>query len=1112
MNAQVVEKIVKDNEIEGYKVLLNGNPMTVPKDALYTEMLLVAMTESGYKYYSREANDITDKDDNKISDLPEMKYEDVDQVSWKAAVDMAERDAMSDFQASKYYSSSTNSVVFKQPVNVEINTREELIAYLRGLKVGFGDTLFCNDNRPLNSYVNPDALFTIDEINDNAEYLDLFNVIQKKHIFRDYNAYEELLQWLYDNGALTHTDKVTPAEFLAAYYAWGPEGLKDSCTSSKTRLAVDGMFLYSRDPLKQGDPAQYATSNRENVPCLYHNKNLYYYKYKVDFSQYSEIADFKRERLCPSAGGMITSLHREQATEKGKYKLSPNAKLESVRLSDVSDRLYFELISKSNYNYQYKVSIDKLRLGLAQSNTASNVLLYNTNFAIQTIMPGIHIPLNMVSSRREYNTWNKAIVITNRMTLKNTKDPLYNNTMEYLRNEGMNPIAAAQYMCANGDPELFKLNGRYAVTDGSITDAISDYCGEIPSDVLTAFKIDDTDIDMKTFVETADIEDLLERRAGMDSGIVSSDSEDFDPTYASASIYGKQAASTMRAQSIYGKAAHDAVSFYNKCRYIYDCYCGFVSTGKLYEGKMADMASTSTFSLATLLFTVGYAEFGENYDAIDNYLDNIETTELVNVKRLFPMRDNAYNGYIMDVSDLRYMRASLDKVCEWVYISKIFTEISNLPIEQRRPYMLEIFILNKYVKEDFAVMSSVRNLVYQSLASLSGPMYEREIYYDYDTNTGTSVKDCMLKSSDQIAATILFDIIRSSSKHRGNNDSVTLTLPVFGDISVDITVPNNIKQAICNINIADHKRYITLYDLCVFEYNQFANSGQFYVVNATFDPWHVYPRNGQAIRSYQLMPNYYNAAALDGANGEGWYSTHVQDKSICTIEKSLVDVPSAAYEPKIDYEDWKMAKDNSNRAVDPESLYGTLAYDANEYIFDYVKRWALERKKAKAKGLKLVSVPLKQDITFSNIAPMCGLEVAPLEPVTIDDSMFDNCACQNRAVMIPWKASDDVALLMSSIKGTVVRDITRDDLYTAESLPEYGSYKPSMNYSICGVFMITELGDFVRDEYGTPVKLHTLNKKQLDEFASKNWCYKLCDGLYYFKAANGDKIVEVCND
>ena len=158
---QILNKIVDNGTIVGYQVEDGQFTLPMCKKALYVEMYMNPLIQAGYKYYGYDADLIEDPSGVPICNHPAMDRNEVDELEWAASLDLASSSALSDAEASKFYTFREESAYkFKTEPSYQINTREEFIAYLEQAESTFFGVNYVTDNRPINYFVNPDALFT----------------------------------------------------------------------------------------------------------------------------------------------------------------------------------------------------------------------------------------------------------------------------------------------------------------------------------------------------------------------------------------------------------------------------------------------------------------------------------------------------------------------------------------------------------------------------------------------------------------------------------------------------------------------------------------------------------------------------------------------------------------------------------------------------------------------------------------------------------------------------------------------------------------------------------------------------------------------------------------
>lgn len=143
---------------------------------------------------------------------------------------------------------SSNAASMREASFYLINTREEFISYLRGIRL---DGLRDDDYAPLNCFVAPSARFSLNEFVDpaNAEFRDIINSRRRYNPSR----FNSLLKFL--NVSDSGWD---PFQLAKAYFQWGLDGV------SATLSEPTSMPLYERYGGK-GDPSIKRITERHYV-------------------------------------------------------------------------------------------------------------------------------------------------------------------------------------------------------------------------------------------------------------------------------------------------------------------------------------------------------------------------------------------------------------------------------------------------------------------------------------------------------------------------------------------------------------------------------------------------------------------------------------------------------------------------------------------------------------------------------------------------------------------------------------------------------------------------------------------------------------------------------
>lgn len=1104
---KILKAIMDNGTIVGYLVEDGDFILPICKRGLFTELYIEPLIAAGYKYFGYDADLIEDADGNPISSYETMDFAEVDDVEWFSSVNIADSSALSDAEAAKYYTFREESALtFKTEESYEINTREELIQYLVGLNRSLYTASFSTDNRPLNSFVHPDALFTIDELIENPESKQYFAIIMRRHKMRNWAAYEYLINYLYDKGVL-ETKTPSTAEFLRAYYAWGPEGLKDKCTNFELKMSVDGVFTFIKDPLSNDDPMTYVTANRTaKVTVVDGNENVHFLKTHENMSNITDVKDFNRSRIIVNSNDRLLSIRRMQNTG---YKYSA---IGGTMYSDVSDRIYFTVVAGNGYVYTYKVSHNKLKIGLSYTNTNQEIFSVTDNFGFASVTPYVTIPMDTVHSATDYYMWNMAILKAAQLIDRKSKKAPVQSTTEFLLKDGVNPIATVDMMAnsISKNPQ-FLSNRKYNLeTKGSdLTDALELYLRDIPDYILKAYNLTEDDLEdgINTFLDIADVDDLCDRREMMMSLQIGPNDPGFDPTYNDySSKVGKKNADMNQLRSILagGESMIDAVDYYTKVKFVSDCIRGKLSVNHFGDGIINDMGA-SYMVAAECILSVAYAEFGDNPDRqqVINFISTIENSDLIDINKIFRQRDMALKGYLADYGTYRQTRAN-ENAWIWAYCTKVFREISNAPIEKQRPYLMELVVLENN-KADLPTRKLMTECVRQAIEAYGFDDKKFDDDGDYAT---VSEKSVALQSADYVAAKLFFFVLAGGIKTEPVDGNYIVPINLQDDKNIEVSLPIGVVDFIKRFDKESHKKYITVYDFCKYEYNPNTKFGTFNIclVNADVDPWHVKPKKGYSIKSYSLLSNYYEQATLDSANGQGYYLQNYNDGTIAVAP--LKTLYRSRFIPESPVEETLMYENICKEAQTTDGLAEFMYLDQYEYIFAYVRRWAIARKTANAMGKKLISIPLKQDIVYAPFAYSFCDELPPQEVVYSDDPNFDDKRAQNSAEnrIISWKQFDESNLAIqtsqASIKEFQLRDIDLDNVNSIQDIIS-GEYVSTIPIVVSGNYIN------VKDDSLIRVAVTRMTKADVQQFTEAGIIRQISESKYFIRAINGDYILEV---
>lgn len=752
---EITKRIERDGEIIGYIVEEFGIDNCVLSRGLYNEYYLGELIQAGYKYYNYNADEIEKPDGTKISTLPAVDASLISEDELIAIQDMA-ANAYSDAQCAKYYSyRETAAIEFREPVEITIHTREELVAYLEEVEYTSVRSGFCTDHQPLNSFVDRSALFTLDEVRSDDNIRRLLTIAQKRHKFRDFDAYTKTVEWLVEQGVLT-TRTPSYIEFLTAYYAWGFDGIKDSCVGLNTKLAVDAPFRYYSENF---DRSNHLANRREELVLWDANENLHFLGTKVNTY---DIRKFGREPIVLVSDDVLFQARRASQWDQ-KYKVYKGF------VADVTDRIYMEYISEEGYPYLFKVTHNQIAMF-----SGNYMVLITDNFSIGSIKNGISYTLDNVHSSTEYYLWNLAMAKIIDIYKNRSMEAPCASTFDMYMKEGVGPKAAIMNIT-----QSLKYNTHFESVNNltnsfggrpNYLSALEDYCNPIPEAILSMFGISRDSYDtMEDFLDLA--EDVV------------------DNIYEQMSI-GKTDEEGCRR----------AITFYDNVKFVSSCLGNAICINAHGDGVLADKSAT-ILQATKLLVTTMLAENGNmvNRPTDEDVIANFENKGLIDINTVFKERRAAYDGYRVDLSVLRQARA--ETAWAWMYATKVYREASNLPISEQRHYMMEVVtctdrkLRQRVVDEVLSCMpESQKDNVTVNCLRMQAPYIAAKLFFS-----------------------ILGGQIGDKNRQGAN---FVVQLPIEDLDTVEIKISEDLYNSIRRFSVQENIKYITLYDYCKYEFGE----------------------------------------------------------------------------------------------------------------------------------------------------------------------------------------------------------------------------------------------------------------------------------------------------
>lgn len=992
----------------------DGLAKAICKQAMFQKDVIADLTspDSGYKYYDyNHTETITDATGATIDSLPSIPESTMDAVqttSFKTSLQRVVSSSQitdAEFSA-KYKTFTETSVIEFKEGEYTIKTREDFIGYLNYIDATYKN--YCPGiNMPLNYFVAPEARFTLEELNDERnECHKYLPIILKRHSFRNYEDYEKLLDWLIEKGVLK-TKTPTMLEFLQAYNSWGVDGINAKCIGVKGEVNVDGDFnaQLSAPKVFEGPdgPVDYALQNRKRVPVIVDgNLDIHYLRDKCNIGQRISIAEFGRDILSPMRDEAITYIKRSSG-DGYKYKAFSMRNSNSFGLRKSEDRYTLEFIDDNGFTYTYAQTSTKIKF--KRNSSFKTFIFVNSNFRISYLLkPNSYIDIEVLKSKDDYVLWNYALYKLQKLTKASTVNVDIYSSSDMLRRAGLSPRSIVGYVSnyINEHLNTEKYGEEYARLANILNLIYETAIYSIPEWLYTSFQLDPNQpLSLKEFIESADIDDLMNRHEAMMRGELVKGDEGYDEHL----YYIKGAAdvdvSMIGSDNIKTKLTfdplEDSLGYYQILKLAYDCLYGDIDIGSLATGRMLD-DSIKIIDYVAFIMSLVYTELGVNPDvnAAMQLINNLDSSNLVPLSEVTFEKNNAYHGSLIDKAILSLRQVS--ETTWWSYINRIYREISNAPTDKQRPYLLEMVSLDPLNSGDRYLMDAVSDLV-ESAIEASDLSDTKFTLPDEDGFT-YSEKSCALSLTKTIAAKILYLIVGKQITVSEGMSEVQKEIDYDG-FKINVTIPAELIHEINAIDIGKHTIFITLNELCINEYNMRAGKFLNHIVNASIDPWHVRPKAGFKIRELPLLVNWFDSKTLISAQGEDLYKTALSNNVIKNNIKAIINpsnprtefgkFASTSTDEDPSYYSYHLDTELSG-ATDLsyfDYLLGAVSPSQNssrvsELIEDYVTRWSFTRKYAKSNGKKVLSIPLVQDRREHTIADIYCEEIPSTNPVLVD--------------------------------------------------------------------------------------------------------------------------------
>ena len=990
----ITGKYVKDGTLLGFEIT-EENTYSAPPMSLYLEPYMQVLTQNGYCYYDYEPSHITLPNGQSIMTVPDKEY--TDEV--RAEIALARRsfsNILSDAQACKYYTQKVEqgpAVEFiKYPGPFEINTREELEEYVTNaertlLKNPCGIML-----RPWNTLVNPDIWFTPDEIlvtNAGTLYQRLMSLRK----WANYEHYMLTCNFLAEQGVMQPGD-YSLRGLMQGWYAYGPELIKGRYTRTGFALNASGNFYNNDTCVATKDCSENAVHRLFTIGA-YNTRTGTIHAATGESADADGTLSFDRGRR--QSVWVHDPVLNKLKTAETSYDVLV---IPAIGVDDCSDR-FACTVEHDGRLFETRYDHSRCYISYEQSEKKQRKSM-SVPMMIGTAIRGDYIPIWRIHSEDDYKKYLMAQLYSIVHSQRMMESPISATNTTYLEQLHMGIIGRINKSCKMTDESSFRLE---LVKEWDFTDtlgkALKMYIDPIPAYILDIFDIPEANT-KEEFLAQADIDNYVSR-------LIGESSEDGDATVPTYIPKGLSKGDALRKVQMLQQQGYtyEPYNYYQLVRLVHTIIQGNSAYGCLAEGLRQDASlkiDTATNALLAIVNAVKGADC-----SIGEFTDVIESLgSYVNLNTIYRPRDAAAVGYVRDFArdvDLMYNK----NTPMWTYVSRVYRELSNKPVEEQRPYLLELISFSMENAQDKAV----REVFYQlAELALEGknivPEYNYEKLYDCEENMITSGEKLTKCFTGYIACNLLFKCLIGVKSGRLNPETdYTETFTFFDEHPVTVTVPAFALKTLVGLNLDARRKYITVEQYCTLEVSPIDEKGRSRIVcvNAEITPWSVTPLKGFMIKSYPLLQNYYDAEVLQNSFGAEKTTALIQSniKVATSLKQSCSDMDNFICPlTGIKKEDDSLLQLHNTiikTATSYDDLDCLMSTDFAETVDAYVKRWTLAKAQAKSMGKTLLSIPLKQDFLYGEIATILGFDSCNYPVFVDDDSIKGNFLAEDVLVL-----------------------------------------------------------------------------------------------------------------
>lgn len=1069
-------KLGEDGQLIGYLLERDGLLLVVSLRDLYDESIVSELVGAGYKYHDYYG-DIENEVGIPIEELSSSKLSPEDNTSFMGCF---EDSALTEQQMMQYFSLNMKKVEvveFRPPVEVRIHTREELIAYLQRFSNIRQKTALNGYILPLNAICAPEALFTIEELEQNLDNLRYLELITIRRTFVSRNMLSLAIDEFIKMGLMTEDDREDPDMFIKCWCAWGPEGISTKCIEARWMQDV----IFQCDAIYSGTGKEELTfdSKASTIRHKVTSTTLEGVNYTTGYGLMDKQGNvyYDGQKLTPNdiisnSGNILLTddvqqkynkYRRDAATWQKPYRV-----IDVVRINHMN-RMCFTLQVETGQLYQFRMDRQLWAIVGTHSRIYSSVFgkvkLENGNLVNFNVGFNKDVIVEQLVFRTLVKEIIESIIV----------DPPFASTVDMCVDNGMNYEQIIDYIeYLRGHKEASPV----------LHDALPSYFYNMFGDGLETLGEEVTLLDkLELFMQNLDNKTDPNSPDYIDLPAIIADSTKINSDEWNAAIYVVEDKPAIKI---------NAVLSFDKD----------VCAGEQYVGRTND----SREGLIELFITLIRATYKMSHD---KYESNAIMQEIVKIKNgeYFDIRDKIssvrgeYNGCLIDHGKLNMTQMSTAEYSIWVM--GVISEIAGRPLEDRRH--LAFYGWKMHISKG----TTIRRIIDRIITDLDMQTKRDQTFFIAKDRIECTRSYCTyilkliwaIRSGNALFkqdanGNVFYEVSRVDSVDRKHTATIMITTQEYNYI---------VNPACPDFTVFS----TTLFEWC--KYSMFMDSGSlnFYAVceNARITPWYVQIKDG-----YPAVPLYNGAINLIPT--ETWNTYYRQNNP--AMYNAVMQVNGRAPICVVDLNSAPLFQSHRNAIVDmaifhdenkrlgvhgkglPATMIDYYLEDSRDEPLNMYYTRAVHYVSNPPAGQRLAYLPLKSDIYYQNIAYFYEEQVVT-SPIYMD------------GMMRPTEAMAPIAV--SGASGRKAIDTSQVRLY------KYADYRfNSENLAQCST-LIT--GSYVNKSEcfvgktiiitakGKKLSTGTMTESDVMDLVNAGCAYQVNAHLYIIYASNGAFVCEV---